>query len=147
MRRRLGYDSILREQGWQPCGRANVCARLRQTVPLPIREQAWELYYEVEQLTRLAALQCGYPPDTRRTASVLELIRGILKNNKPLLTPPTDAREWCRDITDMARKVNRVVDPPQTRVVFDACPFCRHGIVWSTPRAHMGGCKSCGAHK
>lgn len=29
---------------------------------------------------------------------------------------PTDAREWCRDITDMARKVNRVVDPPQTRV-------------------------------
>lgn len=88
MRRRLGYDSILREQGWQPCGRANVCARLRQTVPLPIREQAWELYYEVEQLTRLAALQCGYPPDTRRTASVLELIRGILKNNKPLLTPP-----------------------------------------------------------
>lgn len=60
---------------------------------------------------------------------------------------PTDAREWCRDITDMARKVNRVVDPPQTRVVFDACPFCRHGIVWSTPRAHMGGCKSCGAHK
>ncbi|WP_225431549.1 hypothetical protein [Bifidobacterium platyrrhinorum] len=112
--------------------------------PLLIREQAWELYCETEQLIRLAALQCGCPPATRRTAGIPELVRGILKDDKPLLTAP-DAREWWRDITDTARKVNRMVDPPVTRVAFGACPFCEHGVVWGEPRANMGECRTCGA--
>ena len=91
--------------------------------PLLIREQAWELYCQAEELIRLAALQCGCPPATRRTASVPELVRGILKDDKLLL----------------------MVDPPATRVAFGACPFCKHGVVWGVPRAHMGECRSCGA--
>lgn len=74
--------------------------------PLLIREQAWELYCETEQLVRLAALQCGCPPATRRTASVPELVRGILNDDKPLLTA-SDAREWWRDVVEVAGKVNR----------------------------------------
>lgn len=112
--------------------------------PLLIREQAWELYCQAEELIRLAALQCGCPPATRRTASVPELVRGILKDDKLLLTA-SDAREWWRDVVDVAGKVNRMVDPPATRVAFGACPFCKHGVVWGVPRAHMGECRSCGA--
>ena len=77
--------------------------------PLLIREQAWELYCQAEELIRLAALQCGCPPATRRTASVPELVRGILKDDKLLLTA-SDAREWWRDVVDVAGKVNRMVD-------------------------------------
>ena len=89
-------------------------------------------------------MQCGCPPATRRTAGIPELVRGILKDDKPLLTAP-DAREWWRDVTDTARKVNRIVDPPVTRVACGACPCCEHGVVWGEPRAHMGECRSCGA--
>ncbi|PLS30866.1 PhnA protein [Bifidobacterium margollesii] len=39
----------------------------------------------------------------------------------------------------------RAVDPPQTRVAFGVCPFCRNGVVWGTPRSHMDVCRSCGA--
>lgn len=112
--------------------------------PLLVREQAWELYSEVEQVVRIAALQCGRPSSTRRAASVPELVRGILQNDSPLLAAP-DAREWWRDIIELAGKVNCTVDPPQTLVAFGACPFCKHGVVWGTPRAHMGECRSCGA--
>lgn len=73
-----------------------------------------------------------------------ELVRGILKDDKLLLTA-SDAREWWRDVVDVAGKVNRMVDPPATRVAFGACPFCKHGVVWGVPRAHMGECRSCGA--
>jgi hypothetical protein len=112
--------------------------------PLLVREQAWELYNEVEQLVRLAALQCGRPSSTRRTAGVPELVRCILQNDRPLLAAP-DTREWWRDIIEIAGKVNRMVDPPRTLVAFGACPFCEHGVVWGAPRAHMGECRSCGA--
>ena len=112
--------------------------------PLLLREQAWELHCRAEQLVRLAALQCGCPPAVRRTAGIPELARGILKDDRPLLAAP-DARLWWRDVVDMAGKVNRAVDPPQTRVAFGACPFCPNGVVWGAPRAHMGECRSCGA--
>lgn len=97
--------------------------------PLLIREQAWELYCQAEELIRLAALQCGCPPATRRTASVRWLVRGILKDDKLLLTA-SGARRWWRDVVDVAGKVNRMVDPPATRVAFGACPFCKPGR-WS----------------
>ncbi|WP_239512394.1 hypothetical protein [Bifidobacterium aerophilum] len=112
--------------------------------PLLIREQAWELYCQVEELVRLAALQCGCPPAARRTAGVSELVRAILSDDNPLLAA-SDAREWWRDVVDMAGRVSRMVDPPATRVAFGACPFCEHGVVWGAPRDHMGECRSCGA--
>lgn len=73
-----------------------------------------------------------------------ELIRSILRNDRPLLTSP-DAREWWRDVTETAGKVSRMVDPPQTRVAFGACPFCANGVVWGMSRAHMGECRTRGA--
>lgn len=111
---------------------------------LPIQEHAWELYRETEELIRLAALQCRLPAAVRRTASVPALIYGILKDDRPLLDA-SDARSWWRDVTDMAGKIGRAVDPPMAQVAYGACPFCPNGIVWGEPRAHMGACRSCGA--
>lgn len=64
----------------------------------------------------------------------------VLARPEPLLKSG-DVLGWYEDITDMAERVHRVVNPAKPRIAFGSCPDCG-GVVWGDPDESDGECAS-----
>ncbi len=111
--------------------------------PSPLRDDMWELYCETERLMRSLAVRFGYPKATDPTATVVVLARTALADPEPLLTSG-DVLDWYEDITRIAERIHKAVEPARPRIAFGACPDCG-GVVWGDPDERYGECAGCGA--
>lgn len=111
--------------------------------PSPLRDDMWELYCETERLMRRLAVRFGYPKATDQNATVAALARTALTDPKPLLTGG-DVLDWYEDITRIAERIHKAVEPARPRIAFGACPDCG-GVVWGDPDEQAGRCARCDA--
>lgn len=110
----------------------------------PLRDDAWQLYEHATRLLRLTAIACH-----QQTAFDTMLAPGmyamLILNNPTPLAMRADAAAWARDLHHACQHVRRILQPPQTRIAFGACPHCTHGIIRGLPTDTEGQCGNCQA--
>lgn len=107
----------------------------------PLRDDAWDLYCDIEQTLRLAGAITGYRRAHAQHASLAELAGAILRHPGPLLASP-DVRWWKRDLHDARHRMELILDPPAPRILFGRCPRCG-GTVWGGQDDDTGRCDEC----
>lgn len=110
--------------------------------PSPLREDAWELYCQTEQLMRLAAMACGYRLAASIGTSTVALAHAVLKRPVRILTA-ADAATWANDINAIAERIRRTLEPAKPKTMFGTCPICGSGV-WGEPNQPTGICAGCG---
>ncbi|MCI1637460.1 MAG: hypothetical protein LKI30_05085 [Bifidobacterium crudilactis] len=111
----------------------------RTVAPIPLNAGAWQLQQSIEEFARTLAkvltLQYGHLP--------AESLLKAVAQRAPALMQRRDAASIHTLATIAARRLDRQLEPPQSRILIGQCPYCGDDV-WSSEDDLAAGWQPCG---
>ena len=110
----------------------------RTVAPIPLNAGAWQLQQSIEKYARTLAgvltLQYGHLP--------AESLLKAVAQRAPALMQRRDAASIHTLATIAARRLDRQLEPPQSRILIGQCPYCGDDV-WSSEDDLAAGWQPC----
>ena len=110
----------------------------RTVAPIPLNAGAWQLQQSIEKFSRTLAgvltLQYGHLP--------AESLLKAVAQRAPALMQRRDAASIHTLATIAARRLDRQLEPPQSRILIGQCPYCGDDV-WSSEDDLAAGWQPC----
>ena len=110
----------------------------RTVAPIPLNAGAWQLQQSIEKFSRTLAgvltLQYGHLP--------AESLLKAVAQRAPALMQRRDAASIHTLATIAARRLDRQLEPPQSRILIGQCPYCGDDV-WSSEEDLAAGWQPC----
>ncbi|MCI1660064.1 hypothetical protein [Bifidobacterium psychraerophilum] len=123
--------------------KASVMAReaghgTRTVAPIPLNANAWQLQQSIEKFAVMLAAALGLP---HRRLPAESLLKGAAQR-ADILMQRKDARYIHRLASIAARRLDRQLEPPESRILIGQCPDCGDDI-WSSEADLAAGYQPC----
>ena len=110
----------------------------RTVAPIPLNAGAWQLQQSIEEFARTLAGVLTLP---YRKLPAESLLKGAASRT-PALMQRRDAASIHTLATIAARRLDRQLEPPQSRILIGQCPYCGDDV-WSSEDDLAAGWQPC----